>query len=1059
LAEDQQEKAICIILSGTGAHGTLGLQAVKANGGMAMVQDPGTAEYDSMPRHALATGLADLVLPPEQMPEALIKYAQHFYVNGGHQVEPVEEAPDQLQRILALLLARTRFDFRGYRKKMIKRRIERRMGLKQIVTYPDYLAFLRDHPEEVRLLVKDLLIGVTNFFRDSEAFKALETLAIGPLIESKSTDDLVRVWVPGCATGEEAYSIGMLLAEHLAAAHKSCQLQIFATDVDEDSLVVARQGIYPESIEADVSPERLAHFFTLADDHHYQVTRRLRESFAFAKQNLITHAPFSKLDLISCRNLFMYLEPEVQQKLIGLFHFALNPNGYLFLGTSETIGRRTDLFEPVSKRWRLYRRLGISHVEPIDFPVLPVVKEPKVFAAPSVVEGPTPSLINLTHRLMEEYSPAAVLINHACEILYFYGPTTRYLEQPSGRPTNNLLLLARGSLRSRLRAAIDKAIAEKVPVHVAKVRLKIDSQYISISFTVKPVRGPKVGDGLLLVVFEEETQTVSPPSGTPDITTDETLVKELEAELRASKEELQTTVEELESSNEELKASNEEVMSMNEELQSSNEELETSKEEMQSLNEELNTVNNQLRDKVEELETTTVDLINLLESTDVATIFLDSKFEIKRFTPTGLKLFNLIPSDRGRPLSDISARFDASDLLHDAEIVLRGGKPDDKQVRTQEGIWWIRRITPYRTRRDQIEGVVLTFADITQVKESREKLQAVLDSAVDAIITIDHQGIIESVNAAAAKMFGYSVQEMIGQDVTMLMPSPYQDEHDRYLENYLKTGIKHIIGVGREVRVKCKNGHTFPVDLAVSEIPDSGLFLGVLRDITQRKQLEKEVLEIAALEQRRIGQELHDGVGQELAGLTMMVDALAQQLKDQPPQAELAKKVVDGLQRLEKHARVLARGLIPVDVDPEGLRIALEDLAARTREQYGLGCTFELIGQPVIPNGITATHLFRIAQEALLNAIRHGQAKNIHIGLETQADALTLSISDDGIGLPEQPNHGKGLGIRIMRNRAGVIGATLTIAPAEGGGTLVTCMLTNGKKSSRPPKEAAAQLR
>jgi PAS domain S-box-containing protein len=449
---------------------------------------------------------------------------------------------------------------------------------------------------------------------------------------------------------------------------------------------------------------------------------------------------------------------------------------------------------------------------------------------------------------------------------------------------------------------------------------------------------------------------------------------------------------------------------------------------------------------VEELEKYTNDMTNLLDSTDVATIFLDAKFQIMRFTPMATRLFKLIPADLGRPLSDIAARFDDPVLLRDAEQVLRGENARDKEVCTEDGRWWIRRISPYRTHDKLIEGVVLTFADVTPIKESRERLQAVLDSAVDAIITIDHQGIIESVNAAAAKMFGYSAQEMLGQDVTMLMPSPFQEEHDGYLEHYLRTGIKRIIGIGREVRAKSKNGRTFPVDLAVSEIPHARLFLGVLRDITERKQLEKEVLEIAALEQRRIGQELHDSVSQESAGLSMVADALAKQLKDLPPQAELANKVVAGLQRLEQQSRALARGLILVDVDPEGLRIALDELADRTSKQYGIACTFESTGQVQLPDAVIATHLLRIAQEAVNNALRHGGAKNIHIALQAQANTLTLTIRDDGSGLPEPPYKGKGLGIRIMRNRAGVIGGTLRIAPVDGKGTLVTCMLVNGKR-------------
>ena len=360
LADDQLEKAICIILSGTGSHGTLGLKAVKAAGGMAMVQDPKTADYPGMPESAIATGLADYVLPVEQMPEALVKYVQHFYVNGGRVVAAVDETPDHLNQLLALLRARTKFDFRCYRKKMLARRLERRMGLSHFENVAEYLAHLREHPEEVKQLARDLLISVTRFFRDPDAFSTLETEVIAPLIQAKDADAPLRVWVPGCATGEEPYSVAMLLLEQQTAAQNPCRLQIFATDVDEHALEVARQGIYPEGISADVSPERLARFFTRVDESAWQISKQVRETVTFAVQNLITDAPFSKMDLISCRNLLIYLEPEVQKKVITLLHFALKEGGYLFLGPSETVGRQTDLFEPVSKKWRIYRRIGPS---------------------------------------------------------------------------------------------------------------------------------------------------------------------------------------------------------------------------------------------------------------------------------------------------------------------------------------------------------------------------------------------------------------------------------------------------------------------------------------------------------------------------------------------------------------------------------------------------------------------------------------------------------------------------------------------------------------------------
>ena len=444
LADDQLEKAICIILSGTGSHGTLGLTAVKAAGGMAMVQDPKTAAYPRMPESAIATGLADYVLPVEQMPEALVKYVQHGYVNGGRVVAAVDEAPDHLNQLLALLRARTKFDFRCYRKKMLARRLERRMGLSHFDNVAEYLAHLREHPEEVKQLARDLLVSVTRFFRDPDAFSTLETEVIAPLIQAKDADAPLRVWVPGCATGEEAYSIAMLLLEHQTAAQNPCRLQIFATDVDEQALEVARRGIYPEGISADVSPERLARFFTRVDESAWQISKQVRETVTFAVQNLITDAPFSKMDLISCRNILIYLEPEMQKKIITLLHFALKEGGYLFLGPSETVGRQTDLFEPVSKKWRIYRRIGPARADGLQFPVMQT--EPRQ-AKPQPASRPQapPRLAELAQNsLLRRFGLACVVINRNYEVLHFAGPTEDYLVQPGGPPTQHLLSLAQG---------------------------------------------------------------------------------------------------------------------------------------------------------------------------------------------------------------------------------------------------------------------------------------------------------------------------------------------------------------------------------------------------------------------------------------------------------------------------------------------------------------------------------------------------------------------------------------------------------------------------------------
>jgi two-component system CheB/CheR fusion protein len=1187
LADDQHERSICIILSGTGSHGTLGLKAIKAAGGMAMVQDPATAAFERMPQNALATGLADYVLAVEQMPEALVNYVRHAYVNGGPRREAAPEAADHVTQVLALVRARTRFDFWAYRKKMLTRRIERRMGLKNLNSFPEYLAFLRDHPEELNQLVKDLLISVTSFFRDSDAFKQLANQVLAPLVQSKQDDAAIRVWVPGCATGEEPYSIAMLLREQLEAAHKSCRVQIFATDVDEGALGVPRVGIYPDSISADVSAERLARFFTRCDEQTYQVNQALRDMMTFAVQNLISDAPFIKLDLISCRNVLIYLEPEVQAKEVKLFHFALNDGGFLFLGPSETIGRQTDLFEPVSKKWRIYRRIGPTRREHAVFPMVATteVRGPGRRSVEPVEAKPANFAEVVQRILLDQFAPAAVFINRHYQILYYFGPCAHYLEFPSGEPTHDLIRMAREGLRTRLRAAIHQAIRENRNVVLTEVQVKRNSSYHPVRVTVGPVPMPSAADGLLLIAFEDETPSAQPSSvpgsqGQGEAGKEST-IQQLEYALKATRDDLQCTIEELESSNEELKASNEEALSMNEELQSINEELETSKEQLQSANEELRTVNNQLQENNEKLNKASNDMANLLNCTDIATVFLDTAFRIELFTPAATKLFNLIASDIGRPISDITPQFSDPELLGEGQQVLQQFVPREKEVSTADGRWWARRIMPYRTRDDRIDGIVITFADITErkraadavtrrlaaivessadaifskdldgiiktwnqaaerlysytseeavgrsaqmlypeerapefvtimaglrrgetiqeletervrkdgqrvpvavtvspvrdsngkvvsasviarditerkqaeqaVRDREERLQAILDTAMDAIITIDQRGIIQSVNAAAERMFGYTIAEMVGQNVTMLMASPHRDTHDGYLARYLQTGEKHIIGISREVEARRKDGRVFPTELAVSEIEHLKLFTGIHRDLSERKKLEREVVEMASLEQRRIGQDLHDSVAQELTALNLLAKDLAETLRSDPAKAaQLVERMDQGLKRSQLELRTVLRGLLPVSVDSQGLMAALADLADRTQREGKVACTFDCPESVSVADNLTATHLYLIAQEAVHNALKHGQPRSIRISLES-THFLVLRVQCDGIGMPTRPEANGGLGLRIMRNRAAIIGATLTIEPAKPRGTVVTCVL---KRTNHEPEQA-----
>jgi two-component system CheB/CheR fusion protein len=918
LAEDQQERAIGILLSGTGTDGTLGLKEIKTVGGMAIAQDPGTVQHAGMPQSAIANDAVDHVLPVGKMPETLLKYAQHPYVAVDRLEPPVETSADDLTRILSLVRARLRFDFMGYKKGTLLRRVRRRMGLRHVERMPDYLRLLRGDPEEVKALFKDLLIGVTRFFRDPPAWQFLEDKVLPALGRDRDPAAPLRVWVAGCGTGEEAYSLGMALIEQVQAAQRGSPIQIFASDVDEEALDFARAGVYPESIAADVPAGRLSRFF-LKGDNSYRVNKELREAVVFARQNVIADAPFSRLDLISCRNLLIYLEPELQKRVVSLFHFALVDGGQLFLGSAESIGPAEDLFEIVSKKWRVYRRIGPTRHDRVYVPAMAQAERPPQHAAPALPLTTNHLIARVQRLLLDRYGPASVVINRRYEILFFSGPVDHYLTQPPGPPTHDLIARLREGLQTRLRSIVHRAITQGQPQVDREGRVRRDGAWHRVQVTVEPLAVSPDTEGLLMVSFAGEAPEPGPaPVAAPATPAEgeESVVRQLEEELRSSREDLQSTIEELETSNEELRAANEEVMSVNEELQSTNEELETSKEELQSLNEELSTVNAQLQTKVDELERTGNDLNNLLTSTNIATVFLGPQLRIRRFTPAATRLFTLIPSDVGRPLADITQKFTDPRLLPDAQAVLEHLTPRRADVQARDGRWYVRQVLPYRTQDSRIEGVVLTFSDVaaealhaarSEAERALRSLQTVLDGAPDAIITIDEAGAVLSFNRGAEHMFGYEADEVLGRNVRMLMPAPYREEHDEYLSRYRETGVPRIIGVGREVIGLRKDRTTFPMDLVVSEFADDGArrFTGIGRDLTERKRAEQRArehqAELTRLLRVRTAGELGLSLAHELnQPLTIIANSL------EACRAQLVHGRVQTLRRLLAHASAAA---------------------------------------------------------------------------------------------------------------------------------------------------------
>ena len=1196
LAGDQQERAIGIVLSGTGSHGTLGIREIKRCGGLAIAQSPESAQFDPMPVSAIETGLVDFVLPPASMPATLVNYVKQPYINGSRPLlDTSSDTAAQLKTVLELMRAQTKYDFRSYRPKMIMRRIERRMGLAQLDDFGAYIELLSSKPNELDALRKDLLIGVTSFFREPEAFAVLEQELFPSLVAQHKAERPLRLWIPSCATGEEAYSLAILLFEAFATAGKPPSIQIFASDINQQSITIARRGIYPASIASDITPERLKRFFVAIDEFHYQVSKQLRDSIVFSKHNVISDAPFSKVDLISCRNLLIYLEPEMQEKLIALFHYALVENGHMLLGAAETIGRQANLFDTISKTWRLFRRLGPASHASAGLPLERLAELPRTRQIETPAPAPRKSYKELTENALRDYTPAAALINHRYEVLYVSGSMVDYLEFPTGELSKNLLTIARAGLRTRLRATCHRAMTQGTEVTDLDARVQRNGVYIGCTIHARPVIDAKASDGLLLVVLEDRPTSslpIRPPAAMAGTTSIEIqpdspkLVQMLENELKSTREDLQTTIEEMES--------------FNEELQSSNEELESAKEELQSLNEELSTVNCQLLEKVAELDKSTSEMTNLMVSTEIAALYLDSQLRIKRFTHPVVALFNLLPTDEGRDIRDFASPIIDYKLQEQCQQVLQTKSPQDTEILTKDHRCFLRRVLPFRTPDDSIDGVVVTFIDLTArnraaaeqrerdacfheifdhaatgiaiasldgvfvkcnpafckligymeaelqsihflalvhpddrtrnsqalsalqsgelssyeienryshkegrqvfvrkfvsilpdgsgkaamllalvtdvsaqrhsldaLRQSEERIRTILKTASDAIITINNQGLIDSVNQSTEAIFGYTNEELVGKNVSMLMPLPFGREHDGYIQRFLTTGEPHIIGVGREVVCRRKNGSTFPADLAVSQVNHLGLFTGILRDVSALKEMQRHVLDIASEEQRRIGIELHDGTQQELTGLSLYANALQETLQTgvriDPEGASLwqfkrvdferlqhtAVLLTKRLAETNEHVRALAHGIMPVQIDAEGLRSALEELAASISLHKGIQCRFAYDGEVTIPDNTTATHLYRIAQEAVNNALRHGEADRMRIFLSQLQDRIALEVSDNGVGIESEAalrdgaaSTGMGMGMRTMRYRASLIGGRVQIGAGPEGGTVVRCEL------------------
>jgi two-component system CheB/CheR fusion protein len=758
LAKDRKTGSIAIVLSGAGSNGSAGIQDIKLSGGMCIAQAPETAKFDSMPRHAIASGAVDYVLAPADMPAVLVRYAHHPYIEGDAAEAIASASESSFGDVLTLIRARSGHDFRQYKRTTLTRRTHRRMGLAGLESFDDYLVRLRDDPAELQALVRDMMINVTGFFRDPEAWEALDRDVIAPLVQKAAPDQAIRAWVPACSTGEEAYTIAMLLAAHAETAEKGLQAKIFATDLADNNLAAARRGLYPGSMVERLSSDRLDRFFEKTGES-YRIKREIRETVVFAPQNLLSDPPYSKMDLVSCRNLLIYLDSEGQNRVLSLAHFALREGGYLFLGNAESVGQRDHQFSIVSKRWRIYQRTGGREPRAIDLPIWPPVQSTER-------ERAKPKLADVAvQALADRFGPASVVVDRHYRIQHFHGMTEDYLTHPPGPPTLDLMAMARDGLALAIRRAVKQALEDNEAAKSVATRAKTGR----VEVTASPLGG-RNGDGLMLVSFSPagkgaQSRPAASRTGKAKLEPE----RNYDDELKEARDELQAIVEEYETANEELKAANEEATSVNEELQATNEELESSKEELQSLNEELNAVNAELEHKVAELDETSDDLRNLLSGNDIATIFLDAHMRIKWFTPAVTRLFDVIDTDIGRPIANLAQKFVNGDLVGKAREAINRLVTTEETVRAHTGRGYSLRVQPYRTRDNHIAGAVASFVDVTEleqtqsrVAEARDYAQAIVRTVHDPMIVLGGDLHVQSANPAFYRYFKVDAKETEG---------------------------------------------------------------------------------------------------------------------------------------------------------------------------------------------------------------------------------------------------------------------------------------------------------
>jgi two-component system, chemotaxis family, CheB/CheR fusion protein len=842
LADDQLENSIGVILSGMGSDGSIGLRAIKGKGGLVLVQDPTSAKYDSMPRSAIDSVVVDIVGPANLLPSKLEEFFKHIPIVKSNLETEINKDKSSLEKIIILLRTYTGNDFSLYKKNTVYRRIERRMAVHKIERITSYVHFLQENPKEATILFKELMIGVTNFFRDAPVWEKLKETIFPNILSTMQEGSVLRAWVPGCSTGEEAYTLAMIFKEALEKnkPQEGFSLQIFATDLDNEAIETARRALFPLNIVSDVSPARLTRFFNKTEEG-YRVNAEIREMVVFANHNIIMHPPFTKIDIISCRNLLIYMDTELQKKIFGLFYYSINPDGYIILGSAETLGTQSALFTTVDSKLKIFKRAVPTTIpELFDFPsAFSKVKSPGT-------EKLTPAKVSqniqtLTDQfLIQHFSPAGVLVNESGDIIYISGHTGKYLEPAVGKANMNIFAMLREGLRNEFPNAFRKAVLKKEQVLLQHLKVGTNGSSQTVNITIQWIDKPEPLNGYVIVLFIDtpDFPEVDRRTKKGKETLESIRQQELETELQNTREEMQSTLEEMQTSQEELKSTNEELQSTNEELQSTNEELTTSKEEMQSLNEELQTVNSELQSKVEDFSRVNNDMKNLLNSTDIATLFLDKELNIRRYTNQATKIFKLIKGDIGRPFTDLVSQLQYPELADDSMEVLRTLVFIQKQIPARDNKWFSIRIMPYRTFDDRIDGLVITFINLSDLKQVELKLheteqmnRSLLISSSGSIIKLSTDGKIQEFNPEAEKFFGKHRKDTLEQKFfQMLVPEKMQKK----AEKEMKTLVEKMVDGKIKMKMYAAEGKLSDVEWSVNVLLNNlKLPIGIL--LSQKK--------------------------------------------------------------------------------------------------------------------------------------------------------------------------------------------------------------------------------